>query len=29
MGPPGGGRSFITPRILGHCYLLSLTTFED
>ena len=29
MGPPGGGRSFITPRILGHLYLLSLTSFED
>lgn len=29
MGPPGGGRSFITPRILGHYYMLSLTSFED
>jgi dynein heavy chain len=29
MGPPGGGRSFITPRILGHYYMLSLTCFED
>lgn len=29
MGPPGGGRSFVTPRILGHFYLLSLTSFED
>lgn len=29
MGPPGGGRSFITPRILGHFYMLSLTIFED
>ena len=29
MGPPGGGRSFITPRILGHLALISLTTFEE
>lgn len=29
MGPPGGGRSFISPRILGHYYMLSLTSFED
>lgn len=29
MGPPGGGRSFITPRILRHMTLTSLTSFED
>ena len=27
MGPPGGGRSFITPRILRHLSLTSLTSF--
>jgi len=29
MGPPGGGRSFVTPRILRHFILTSLTAFED
>lgn len=29
MGPPGGGRSFVTPRILGHLALISLTSFEE
>lgn len=29
MGPPGGGRTFITPRILRHLTLVSLTSFED
>lgn len=29
MGPPGGGRSFVTPRILRHMTLTSLTSFED
>ena len=29
MGPPGGGRTFITPRILRHLNLISLTIFED
>lgn len=29
MGPPGGGRSFVTPRILRHLSLTSLTSFED
>lgn len=29
MGPPGGGRSFVTPRILRHFTLTSLTSFED
>ena len=27
MGPPGGGRSFITPRILRHLSLTSFTSF--
>jgi dynein heavy chain len=29
MGPPGGGRSFVTPRILRHLSLTSFTSFED
>jgi dynein heavy chain len=29
MGPPGGGRSFVTARILRHLTLTSLTSFED
>ena len=29
MGPPGGGRTFITPRILRHLNLISLTQFDD
>lgn len=29
MGPPGGGRTFISPRILRHFTLISLTNFED
>ena len=29
MGPPGGGRSFVTPRILRHMSLNTLTSFED
>lgn len=29
MGPPGGGRTFITPRILRHFTLTSLTDFDD
>lgn len=26
---PGGGKTFITPRILRHCNLVSLTDFEE
>ena len=29
MGPPGGGRTFITPRFLRHLHLISLTNFDD
>jgi dynein heavy chain len=29
MGSPGGGRSFITPRLMRHFHLISLTQFED
>ncbi|EAR85626.2 dynein heavy chain (macronuclear) [Tetrahymena thermophila SB210] len=29
MGPPGGGRTFITPRILRHFSLISLANFDD
>ncbi len=29
MGPPGGGRSFVSPRILRHLSLTSFTSFED
>jgi dynein heavy chain len=29
MGPPGGGKTFITPRLLRHMSLLSLATFDD
>lgn len=29
MGPPGGGKTFITPRLLRHMSLLSLTSFDD
>lgn len=29
MGPPGGGRSALTPRFMRHLHLISLTQFED
>jgi dynein heavy chain len=29
MGPPGGGRTFISPRILRHFCIVSLTNFDD
>ena len=29
MGEPGGGRTFITPRILRHYSLISLANFDD
>ena len=29
MGVPGGGRTFITPRMTRHFNLISLATFDD
>ena len=29
MGQPGGGRTFITPRLLRHLHLISITNFDD
>ena len=29
MGPPGGGRSFITPRMTGHLYLVGFPLLDD
>ncbi|CAE7798107.1 DNAH7, partial [Symbiodinium necroappetens] len=29
MGPPGGGRNFITPRIIGHMYLVGFPLLDD
>lgn len=29
MGPPGGGRTFITPRMLGHFFLIGFPNLDD
>jgi len=29
MGPPGGGRTFITDRMVGHFNMLSYTEVDD
>ncbi|CAK9071077.1 unnamed protein product [Durusdinium trenchii] len=29
MGPPGGGRTFITPRMCGHLYLVGFPLLDD
>lgn len=29
MGEPGGGRTFLSPRFLRHCNLVSVTVFDD
>ena len=29
MGTPGGGRTFLTPRLMRHLSMISLTDFED
>lgn len=29
MGPPGGGKSFITPRLQRHFNVISVATFDE
>ena len=29
MGPPGGGRAFLTPRLLRHFNILAYTVLDD